>query len=219
MIIANAFHVPTDNSEMTAGYHTLIKLLTERTLEVCDGFRKFRLAVYDCIGLMDRADKRLLKPTLEISNDSLVLIATVNDNEKQRERIIGVAEVSLERPNGRLPQFNGPYFPLKRRKSQQELSSDAYQPYLSNVCVDRAYRGRGIGKLLCTVCERVVKGEWHKDTVYLHVERVNGPARTMYEHMGYRPVERVPSSDEDEVVEVDEGAVNMADFLYYVRDL
>ncbi|KAJ1401305.1 hypothetical protein B484DRAFT_312465, partial [Ochromonadaceae sp. CCMP2298] len=56
--------------------------------------------------------------------------------------------------------------------------------YLSNLCVAAAYRRRGVGQLMCTLCEKVALS-WGRKSMYLHVESENARARTLYERMGY----------------------------------
>ncbi|WP_052128431.1 GNAT family N-acetyltransferase [Neosynechococcus sphagnicola] len=58
-------------------------------------------------------------------------------------------------------------------------------PYLSNLAVDAAFRGRGIAKQLLLACEGIVLA-WEFQDLYLHVLENNYPARRLYEQMGYQ---------------------------------
>lgn len=60
-------------------------------------------------------------------------------------------------------------------------------PVLSNLAVRESSRGQGLGKRLCEQCETVAAG-WGFSEMMLLVEEANGPARKLYESLGYQRV-------------------------------
>ena len=99
--------------------------------------------------------------------------------------MVGIVEVSLEEPDGNLaPPLQSPFRGPVRV---------CEMPYLCNLSIDKKYRRRGLGRLLCEVCERIVMGYWEKTVMYLHVETKNKAAQHLYINMGYEPAEiKVP---------------------------
>lgn len=69
-----------------------------------------------------------------------------------------------------------------------DASPKDLQPYLSNLCVDEEYRGRGIGKALVRVVESIAKSTWGFNRMYLHVDEDNEAALSLYQREGYRDV-------------------------------
>jgi len=66
-----------------------------------------------------------------------------------------------------------------------------YAPYalLANLAVSPSYRRTGLGRELCEFCQDAC-ADWGMDDVLLQVEEVNGPARGLYESLGYKAVHR-----------------------------
>lgn len=62
------------------------------------------------------------------------------------------------------------------------------QPYLSNLCVDDNYRGKGIGRALVRCVENIAHHTWGYNRMYLHVDEDNLPALSLYQSEGYRDV-------------------------------
>ena len=62
----------------------------------------------------------------------------------------------------------------------------AFAGYLQTICVDEAYRSRGIGTRLIGFAEERIFREW--PNVFLCVSSFNPDARRLYERLGYRTV-------------------------------
>lgn len=60
-------------------------------------------------------------------------------------------------------------------------------PVLSNLAVRETSRGRGLGKDVCERCAVIARG-WGFSEMMLLVEEANGPARKLYESLGYQRV-------------------------------
>lgn len=124
------------------------------------------------LGFITRSGKRLQNPSLAISPDSLILVAT----EKGTKEIAGLVEILLEKPEGNIaPSVQFFKFPV----------SDTDEPYLCNLCVLPEYRRKGLGTTLCSICEYIVQNQWKRNKMYLHVEDNNDAALAMYLRMGY----------------------------------
>jgi ribosomal protein S18 acetylase RimI-like enzyme len=124
------------------------------------------------LGFITRSGKRLQNPSLEISPDSLILVATV----KGTREIAGLVEILLEKPEGNIaPSVQFFKFPV----------SDTDEPYLCNLCVLPEYRRKGLGTTLCSICEYIVQNQWKRNKMYLHVEDNNDAALAMYLRMSY----------------------------------
>jgi ribosomal protein S18 acetylase RimI-like enzyme len=125
------------------------------------------------LGFLTRVKSRLKKPTLGLSSDSLVILASEKDNDSV---IVGLVELCMEQPNGRLTS------PIPVSKS--DALNPTLEPYLCNLSVNPSHRGKGLGKVLCKLGENIVKKVWEKDVIYLHVEQDN-TAAVLYESIGY----------------------------------
>ena len=124
------------------------------------------------LGFITRSRKRLQNPSLEISSDSLILVAT----QKGNKEIAGLVEILLEKPEGNIaPSIQFFKLPI----------SSADEPYLCNLCVLPEYRRKGLGTTLCSICEYIVQNHWKRNKIYLHVEDSNDAALAMYLRMGY----------------------------------
>ena len=125
------------------------------------------------LGFITRSGKRLQNPSIDISPDSLILVAT----PKGKTNVIaGLVEILLEKPEGNIaPSVQLFKFPI----------TNSYEPYLCNLCVLQEYRRRGLGSTLCSICEYIVKKHWKRNSMYLHVEDSNNAALSMYLRMGY----------------------------------
>lgn len=62
------------------------------------------------------------------------------------------------------------------------------QPYLSNLCVDENYRGKGLGRALVRCVENIAMSSWNFNRIYLHVDPDNESAFNLYKSEGYRDV-------------------------------
>lgn len=130
------------------------------------------LGVY-FLGFLTRVKGRLKNPTLSMSSDSLVILASEKNDDSA---IVGLVELCLEEPNGRLTT------PIPMTKNG--VLNPILEPYLCNLSVNPSHRGKGLGKVLCNVGENIVKNVWNKDVIYLHVEQDNAAAK-LYESIGY----------------------------------
>jgi ribosomal protein S18 acetylase RimI-like enzyme len=63
-------------------------------------------------------------------------------------------------------------------------------PYLKNIAVRRAMRGKGVGRQLLSCCE--AEGFAHARHVFLLVSDFNESARRLYERLGYVQVGMIP---------------------------
>jgi ribosomal protein S18 acetylase RimI-like enzyme len=101
----------------------------------------------------------------------------INDGEKRRI-IIGFCDV-----DGRIPNQNTGYIYNPR-------------PYVADMCVDPAFRRRGIGQQLIRACEDFSRNVIQKSHVYLRVERKNKAGVQLYTGMGYQQVD---NDDDDDI--------------------
>lgn len=62
------------------------------------------------------------------------------------------------------------------------------QPYLSNLCVDDKFRGKGLGRALVRCVEDISAKHWGYPRIYLHVDTNNEAAYKLYKSEGYRDV-------------------------------
>lgn len=142
-------------------------------------------------GIRSRGGHRLKYPSLELSKDAFILIATPSISLNQRDstnsttshfldkhEIAGMIEISLEDPNGKLADA----IPSPLRGTTPPLSDE---PYLCNLCVSPNFRRQGLGTVLCKLAEDLVSMHWSKKKMYLHVETDNTPAKLLYVNMGY----------------------------------
>ena len=81
------------------------------------------------------------------------------------------------------------YTPAAARDDGEPLQ---FQPYLCALCVDEAYRGQSVGRLMVRCVEQIVTANWGGyDTLHLHVERDNQPAMKLYKSEGYQEVKGI----------------------------
>jgi len=62
------------------------------------------------------------------------------------------------------------------------------QPYLSDLCVDERYRGKGIGRALIRCVADIAKTTWKASRLYLHVDPDNEAAFKLYRDESYKDV-------------------------------
>lgn len=163
---------------------------------------QFDARIGNYLGFVSRAWSRLDAPSFELSKESLLLGATVTG----RTELVGVVEVSLEEPCGRLsPPFVNPFQRSRRSMNGKE------QPYLCNLCVSPSYRRQGLGKLLCTLAKEIVCSHWPRKCtrkMFIHVEKRNSAARCLYNQLGY-----------NETIDVDVDYTLDKDILYFAKDI
>eukprot|EP01038_Epipyxis_sp_PR26KG_P009982 gene9982-13432_t len=152
------------------------------------------------IGFWNRAGSRLKNPSIQPSIDSVIIGMTYfNDTSK----LIGLVELCWQEPNGLLGDpFHLPF--------QFNIPKSA-EPYLCNLCVSPDYRRLGIGKYLCLQCESLIKRQWNRDILYLHVEKSNKGAIEFYRNLGYREIDVLSKADRKKH--------NMNDIIYFCKNL
>jgi ribosomal protein S18 acetylase RimI-like enzyme len=64
-------------------------------------------------------------------------------------------------------------------------------PRMANLNVRPDMRGRGLATALIREMERLARAAGH-EAIYLGVHEENAPARSLYERLGYRPIEGAP---------------------------
>lgn len=109
---------------------------------------------------------------------------------------VASVELRLQPCDAKIP-FTLPWLDSMERKVSTVLGlNDAspeeatnLQPYLSNLCVDERFRGRGLGRALVRAVECVAL-QWGYDQIFLHVDCDNAAAYQLYRLEGYRDVGR-----------------------------
>jgi len=148
--------------------------IAEKVVEMFNLFEEYDSYSTYKMGFETRSRSRLSEPSLRPSRESFILGATA----KNMTTLLGVVEILLERPTGKLaPAIQ--VFPRPGRPTAQD------QPYLCNLCVKNYYRRRGLGKTLIALSEQLVLKHWQRDRMYLHVINSNADAQRLYEAMGY----------------------------------
>ena len=159
------------------------------------------------LGMKSRSGNRLSRPSLSLTTDSFILVATPAGYQKGASppELAAIVEICVEKPGGKLaPPIANPF--------RQKVARDDEQPYLCNLCVGKAYRRRGLGRLICELAEELVQIHWDRKIMYLHVEKSNTAAQALYLGMGYQLVTPGLSAWEKKM----EGIENI---LYYSNHL
>ena len=159
------------------------------------------------LGMKSRSGNRLSRPSLSLTTDSFILVATPAGYQKGASppELAAIVEICVEKPGGKLaPPIANPF--------RQKVARDDEQPYLCNLCVGKAYRRRGLGRLICELAEELVQIHWDRKIMYLHVEKSNTAAQALYLGMGYQLVTPGLSAWEKKM----EGIENI---LYYSNNL
>jgi GNAT superfamily N-acetyltransferase len=118
------------------------------------------------------------------------------DNSEDNH-IIATVELRLQPCDAKIP-FSLPWIDRIERRLASLLSffggpkkvQHDLQPYLSNLCVDEAYRGMGIGKALVRCVESIAATNWGFSKMFLHVDLDNQAALQLYKTEGYKDVGR-----------------------------
>ena len=150
------------------------------------------------LGIMSRSRFRLRNPSMVLSSDAFILVAT----ERGSKEIAGLVEINLVVPDGGLCEvISNPFRSLD--------ANPVSEPYLCNLCVATAHKRKGLGKLLCEVSQELVVSQWKKNSMHLHFFSRNKAARALYIGMGYKLIssERVDPEDRTNLL------------LYYSIDL
>ena len=159
------------------------------------------------LGMKSRSGNRLSRPSLSLTTDSFILVATPAGNQKGvgPPELAAIVEICVEKPGGKLaPPIANPF--------RKKVARDDEQPYLCNLCVGEAYRRRGLGRLICELAEELAQIHWDRKVMYLHVEKSNTAAQALYLGMGYQLVTPGLSAWEKKM----EGIENI---LYYSNNL
>jgi ribosomal protein S18 acetylase RimI-like enzyme len=137
----------------------------------------------------------------EAASSSIVLVlGKVNPPSFDRSddnHVIATVELRLQPCDAKIP-FSLPWIDRVERKlasflgffgGQRKVQHDL-QPYLSNLCVDEAYRGMGIGRALVRCVESIAAENWGYSKMFLHVDLDNQAALQLYKTEGYQDVGR-----------------------------
>jgi len=115
-------------------------------------------------------------------------------SEDWHSDIIGSVELRLQPADAKIP-FSWPWLDRIERRLGSWVGAvgknDArdLQPYLSNLCVDEAFRSRGIGRALVRAVENIASTNWKYRRMYLHVDLDDDKgALELYKSEGYRDV-------------------------------
>ncbi|CAE8608928.1 unnamed protein product, partial [Polarella glacialis] len=104
-------------------------------------------------------------------------VLALESTSAERQPFAGLVDLSLWPDDGRV-----------RAPGARSKPGACSKPYVLNLCIDPAYRRRGLARALMALCERVVRDVWVDSVMLLHVEDDKVPANTMYENMNYSPV-------------------------------
>lgn len=144
------------------------------------------------LGYRSRSGRRLYSPNMTLTSDSCILGAT----RRGTSDIIGVAEICVDRPRGRLS-------PLMKSIFRSNTVSKDEEPYLCNLFISKLHRRKGLARLMCELSEELVQLHWNKSVMYLHVEKSNVAAQALYIGMGYEVATPELSEIEKKIYGVD----------------
>ncbi|CAM9726654.1 unnamed protein product [Discosporangium mesarthrocarpum] len=172
---------PQDLILMQGDFSELETKILSAPIEMTNSYVR-AVAYYEVLySIKSRCGKRLSEGTLARSNDSVLLV--LRDPSKGG-RIVGVAELSLRKPDGKIPS-NWP-FPNPWR-SEEPLAQ--VQPYMCNLAISEGNRGQGFGKQLVRLCECIARNRWGYGRMYLHVNLGDPVALGLYQSLGYKSIE------------------------------
>ena len=107
----------------------------------------------------------------------LILCLERSKDEGSRSPLVALVDLSLWPDDGRI-----------RAPGAKTKPGVASQPYVLNLCVDPAWRRRGLARRLMTISERFLRDIWGDTQVCLHVEDDQVAANELYERLDYVPV-------------------------------
>jgi ribosomal protein S18 acetylase RimI-like enzyme len=164
--------------------------------------------------LCDDATKRLAAPNLKgltrtqqlelAEGTSLILIVSKHkeldsngrsSTDDWRVDIVASIEMQLQPADGKIP-FSLPWIDIIERKLARWIVVGQHgqvrvlQPYVSNLCVDPALRGKGVGRALFRCVEKIARDHWKFARLYLHVDLDNEAALNLYSSEGYEDAKR-----------------------------
>lgn len=130
---------------------------------------------------LDAASPRplLARPAPKGSDErpDLGLVLCLERRSTQPEDFAGLVDLSLWPDDGRI-----------RAPGAKTKPGVASKPYVLNLCVDPAYRRRGLARKLMGISERLMCDIWGDSEVSLHVEDDQIAANELYERLDYVPV-------------------------------
>lgn len=135
------------------------------------------------------------KQTEMASKSCLVIVlAKPNPESTWLVDIIASVELKLEISDAKIPfslfwmdraeRFLGSLVGAPRKNGDRPAGK--LQPYLSSLCVDDAYRGKGLGRSLVRCVECIASESWGYSNLYLHVDEENKAAFDLYKSEGYQ---------------------------------
>lgn len=135
------------------------------------------------------------KQIVQFAGSSLILaLAKSRDSNESiwSSEVIGSIELRLQPCDAKIP-FSLPWIDRIERRIASFLGFETtntrdLQPYLSNLCVDEKFRGKGIGQALVRCVEDITRSNWGYSLMYLHVDPENEAAVNLYKNEGYRDV-------------------------------
>jgi GNAT superfamily N-acetyltransferase len=134
-------------------------------------------------------EEKIIKASSEAA---VLMLAKKHEGSDWHIDVIGSVELRLQPCDAKIP-FTLPGLDRIERFAASliglEEKSRNLQPYLSNLCVDDAYRGKGIGRALVRCVENIAEN-WGYSKIYLHVDPQNTAAFGLYKSEGYRDVGR-----------------------------
>lgn len=149
---------------------------------------------------LDKCETRAEKLNVASSTSLILVVAknrTIDDPTDWHKDVIASVELRLQPCDAKIP-FSWPWLDqIERRLAQwiglvDNITTDEQardlQPYLSNLCVDEAHRGRGLARSLVRCVENIAKDTWGYKKMYLHVDNDNKAALQLYKSEGYRDV-------------------------------
>jgi GNAT superfamily N-acetyltransferase len=118
-------------------------------------------------------------------------------SEPVAEMVVGIVEMSLEPVRVQVTSFTAALLDLLERIAGKNVSGRAHgrncnqgivrRVYLYNLATHPDYRRRGIARYLLAQCESQTRA-WQHRTIYLHVERENAGALSLYKRAGFRVI-------------------------------
>jgi ribosomal protein S18 acetylase RimI-like enzyme len=126
----------------------------------------------------------------------IIVLARPNPESTWLVDIIASVELKLEISDAKIPfslfwidrveRFFGSLVGVPRKIGDRHPG--LLQPYLSSLCVDNAYRGKGLGRSLVRCVECIARESWGYSNLYLHVDAENKAAFDLYKSEGYQDV-------------------------------
>lgn len=201
----------SDSINLSQDINGFERLLMQPAIEVVNGYSGIVAFVEVLSGLRSRLKLRFIPnaqtmispPNLTyltmkekevVASGSSIVLAVWKDHpdndENLNSEIIASAELRLQPCDAKIP-FTLPWLDTIERALasvsiagfRSDVTNDL-EPYLSNLCVDESYRGRGIGRALVRCVEDIAVTAWGYTKIYLHVD-IESSALSLYTKEGY----------------------------------